>query len=153
MQKTLIVLHPLFFIRSMNERERCTSCNTICLHIGCTSVHLALPSAFALSALRPTGLAFPSFIIMITDDLQTRPTFTSSITIDCSRGKLLSYAETSNTTQKKFDSHSLLQWVRSLPSPDDVHVYLGNVSFHGQRVLLRQLQAMGCTVTCRQYKS
>ena len=80
---------------------------------------------------------------MIIDDLQTRPTFTSSITIDWSKEKM----------QKKFDSVSLLQWLQSFPSRDDVHVYMGNASFNGQRVLMRQLQAMGCTVTCRQYQS
>lgn len=52
---------------------------------------------------------------------------------------------------QKFDAQSLVQWVQSFPSKDDVHVYLGNVSFNGQRVLMRQLQALGCTVTCKQY--
>lgn len=54
--------------------------------------------------------------------------------------------------QKKFDAKSLVQWVQSFPSKDDIHVYLGNVSFKGDRVLMRQLQALGCTVTCRQYR-
>lgn len=53
---------------------------------------------------------------------------------------------------KKCDTASLLQWVQSIPSKDDVHIYLGNVAFNGQRVLMRQLQALGCTVTCRQYQ-
>lgn len=73
----------------------------------------------------------------------TAPLFTSSsVVIDWSKDRM----------QKKFDSASLLQWVQSFPSRDDVHIYLGNVSFHGDRILMRQLQAMGCTVTCRQYQ-
>ncbi len=87
--------------------------------------------------------SFAPILPMITDDLQTRPTFASSVTIDWSR----------DHPQKKADSSQLLQWVQNFPSRDDVHIYLGNVSFNGQRVLMRQLQAMGCTVTCRQYQS
>ena len=80
---------------------------------------------------------------MFTSERLTTPTFrSSSIVIDWSKENM----------QRKFDSASLLQWVQSFPSRDDVHVYLGNVAFHGDRVLMRQLQAMGCTVTCRQYQ-
>lgn len=80
---------------------------------------------------------------MITQDRLVTPTFqSSSVVIDWSKDKM----------QKKFDSASLLQWVQSFPSRDDVHIYLGNVSFTGQRTLMRQLQAMGCRVTCRQYQ-
>jgi len=74
----------------------------------------------------------------------TAPLFTSSsVVIDWSKNKM----------QNKYDSASLLQWVQSFPSRDDVHIYLGNVSFNGDRILMRQLQAMGCTVTCRQYQA
>lgn len=80
---------------------------------------------------------------MITSDRLATPTFqSSSVVIDWSKDKM----------QKKFDSASLLQWVQSFPSRDDVHIYLGNVHFTGQRILMRQLQAMGCRVTCRQYQ-
>jgi|GEM_PF-1251941 hypothetical protein len=73
----------------------------------------------------------------------TAPLFSSSsVVIDWSKDKM----------QNKYDSASLLQWVQSFPSRDDVHIYLGNVSFNGDRILMRQLQAMGCTVTCRQYR-
>lgn len=75
--------------------------------------------------------------------MHTAPTFQkSSVVIDWSKQGL----------HKKFDSSSLLQWVQSFPTRDDVHIYLGNVSFKGDRVLMRQLQALGCTVTCRQYQ-
>jgi len=90
------------------------------------------------STLRPLPLS-----IMFTQDRLAPPTFqSSSVVIDWTKDKL----------QKKFDSASLLQWVQSFPSRDDVHIYLGNVSFHGDRVLMRQLQALGCTVTSRQYQ-
>jgi len=81
---------------------------------------------------------------MITEDIKTAPTFrSSSVVIDWSKDKMY----------KKFDSASLVQWVQSFPNRDDVHIYLGNVSFTGQRGLMRQLQALGCTVTCKQYQS
>jgi len=81
---------------------------------------------------------------MINRDTATAPRFaSSSVVIDWSKDKM----------QKKFDSNTLLQWVQSLPMQDDVHIYLGNVHFTGQRVLMRQLQALGCTVTCRQYQN
>ena len=62
------------------------------------------------------------------------------------------YAAASADRRQNLDSTSLLGWVRSFPTPSDVHVYLGNVSFNGERALMRQLQALGCTVTCRQYR-
>jgi len=80
---------------------------------------------------------------MITQDRLAPPTFkSSSVVIDWSKDNM----------QKKYDSASLLTWVQSFPSRDDVHIYLGNVSFHGDRMLMRQLQALGCTVTSRQYQ-
>lgn len=79
---------------------------------------------------------------MLLKDAHTPQTFrSSSVVIDWSKEKM----------HQKFDASSLVQWVQSFPSRDDVHVYLGNVSFNGQRVLMRQLQALGCTVTCRPY--
>ncbi|MBM3231501.1 hypothetical protein FJZ28_04220 [Candidatus Peregrinibacteria bacterium] len=72
------------------------------------------------------------------------PTFTrSGVTVDWSAERL----------HRKFDAQSLLSWVQSSPVKNEVHVYLGNVHFTGQRPLQRRLLAMGCTVTCRQYQS
>ena len=80
---------------------------------------------------------------MIAQDRLAPPTFqSSSVVIDWSKEKL----------QNKFDSAPLLQWVQSFPSRDDVHIYFGNVSFEGDRILMRKLQAMGCRVTSRQYQ-
>ncbi|MCA9371026.1 MAG: hypothetical protein KC680_03650, partial [Candidatus Peregrinibacteria bacterium] len=73
-----------------------------------------------------------------TDRLPPKTFRSSSVVIDWSKEKM----------QQKFDPQSLVAWVQSFPSRDDVHVYLGNVSFTGQRILMRQLQALGCTVTC-----
>ena len=73
----------------------------------------------------------------------TAPLFSSSsVVIDWSKDKM----------QNKYDSASLLQWVQSFPSRDDGRIYLGNVSVNGDRILMRQVQAMACTVTCRQYR-
>ncbi len=125
--------------------RRCTDVYSTCLILGCTGVHFVNHQPTHLRRYgrqvspRPLPLS-----IMITQDRLTPPRFQSnSVVIDWSK----------ETLNKKFDSASLLNWVQSFPSQDDVHIYLGNVSFHGDRILMRQLQAMGCTVTCRQYQS
>lgn len=80
---------------------------------------------------------------MFPQDSRTAPTFArSGVTLDWSREGM----------QQKFDSSALLSWVRSSPACDQIHVYVGNASFKGDRALMRRLQAMGCTVTCRQYQ-
>lgn len=67
--------------------------------------------------------------------------FKTSVVIDWSKERL----------PCKHDPSQLLRWVQSYPSKRDIHVFLGNVHFNGQRALMRQLQALGCTVTCRVY--
>lgn len=80
---------------------------------------------------------------MFPHNLRTAPRFTpSSVVLDWSR----------EGTHHKFDSATLLSWVRSSPALQGIHVYVGNASFNGDRALMRKLQAMGCTVTCRQYQ-
>ena len=69
-------------------------------------------------------------------------TFPRSVVIDWDKEKM----------QRKFDPSALVSWVRSFPSREDIQVYLGNVHFTGERPLMRQLQALGVTVTCRQYR-
>lgn len=81
--------------------------------------------------------------VMVTDAPTTARRFESSaIVIDWSKERM----------HKRHTSSDLLSWVRAVPDHEDVHVYLGNVHFTGQRVLMRQLQALGCTVTSRQYQ-
>ena len=78
-----------------------------------------------------------------TSPIRSAPTFTTSgVVVDWSSEKM----------HRKFDAQTLLSWVQSCPVREDVHVFLGNVSFTGQRTLMRQLQALGCRVTCRQYQ-
>ena len=88
-----------------------------------------------------------------TSPIRSAPTFVSSgVVVDWSKMEMPAYAKASAGKHRKFDAQTLLSWVQSCPVREDVHVLLGNVSFTGQRVLQRQLQALGCRVTCRQYQ-
>ena len=90
---------------------------------------------------------------MFLDDSRTSPSLPRpALRFDWSSEKMPAYACTSADRPKKFDPQMLISWVKSAPTPEQVHVTLGNLYFTGERPLLRKLQAMGCTVTCRQYQ-
>ena len=92
-------------------------------------------------------------LFMFEKQASTAPLFSSSsVVIDWSKDKMPTYAKASVGRQNQFNGSDLLGWIRSFPSPAEVHIYLGNVSFNGDRILMRQLQALGCTETCRQYQ-
>ena len=101
--------------------------------------HKIIFENFQHESVAPSGVrVYTRFMQGVLTDTATK-FHTSSIVIDWSGDRLA----------QKNDANSLVQWVRSCPEKENVHVILSRVHLNGQRSVQRVLQSLGCRVTRR----